>query len=274
VRACANCGLSIGDSATFCQVCGTRCEAAAVVAGTAPDPPPVAARGPVLVDAPESAPVAASGEASAARLQAELVVAPESRPQVARGSVFDTAETDPSPMKLVADLGGAPAADPETASDVLGGDGVPAGTARRDAEPAQLAASGVTSAPGHEALGDAEDQRIAEVSDMLEAAAACEDTDSGRAATLYSDAVVACLEVTEDPLGSEVVRGELLRGFDRLSYLLAQDGLWTEALAVVEDAASLGLLDGGNGVHAGTRVALRDRREDLRRILHGNWARV
>ena len=38
MRACVQCGLSIGDTATFCQVCGTPVEPAATAPAAEPAP--------------------------------------------------------------------------------------------------------------------------------------------------------------------------------------------------------------------------------------------
>jgi hypothetical protein len=115
---------------------------------------------------------------------------------------------------------------------------------------------------------------MVEIAALLEFGGRCEEANPARAAVVYGEAVVGCLEITDDPLGVEPVRKDLLRGFDRLSFVLERQGLPEEALAVVDDAASLGLLDGEDGVAAPQRVALRDRREGLRRILYGDWAQL
>ena len=114
---------------------------------------------------------------------------------------------------------------------------------------------------------------MAEIAALLEFAGRCEDVNAARAAAVYGEAIVGCLEVTDDPLSAEPVRTELLRGFDRLSFVLERQGLPEEALAVVDDAASLGLLDGVNGSAPQCGV-LRDRREGLRRILYGDSAQL
>lgn len=173
MRACVQCGLSIGDTATFCQVCGTPVEPAAMV----------------------------------------------------------------------------PAAEPAAA---------PA------AEPA-----GVEVAPE-----DDLSRRMTEVSGLLRDASAREATDAAGAADLYRAAIFACLEATEDPLGSEELRRDLLCGFDRLSGVLEREGIPAEALDVVDGAAALGLLDDGHEADREHLDALKDRRESLRHILHGDSAQL
>lgn len=174
MRACVQCGLSISETATFCQVCGALVEAQAEPAITA-EPEPAATAEPV-------------------------------------------AEPDPQPV-----------AEPEEANE------------------------------------DAAQRRTAEISALLEGAAACEDSDPAAAAVLLREAILACLDATEDPQGSERVSRDLLCGFDRLSALLQREGLTEDALEVVDDAASLGLLSGDDQAGAGHRDAVKDRREELRR---------
>ena len=180
MRACVQCGLSIGDTATFCQVCGAPAEPAAMVAAVEPA---------------ETAPVA------------------EPAPEVEPAGVEDLPEDAPS-------------------------------------------------------------RRMTEVSGLLRDASACEATDAARAADLYRAAIFACLEATDDPLGSEDLRRDLLCGFDRLSGVLEREGIPAEALDVVDSAASLGLLDGGHAADREHLEALKHRRESLRQILHGDSAQL
>ena len=182
MRACVQCGLSIGDSATFCQVCGTPAEPAAT-----------------------------------------------------------TPAVEPAAM--------VPAAEPEAA--VLS-----PGAAVEDAPEDVLS------------------RRMGEVLRLLQDASGCESTDAARAADLYREAICGCLEATEDPLGSEDVRRDLLRGFDRLSSVLQREGLPAEALDVADSAASLGLLDSPCEADQEQLGALRDRRESLRHIIHGDSAQL
>ncbi len=94
------------------------------------------------------------------------------------------------------------------------------------------------------------------------------------APALNGEVVLACLDATEDPLGCEDAHVLLLSGFDGLSSLLERGGLPEEALAVVEDAASLGLLNGGDVTPSAPREALQERREGLRRILFADSAQL
>ncbi len=174
MRACVQCGLSIGDTATFCQVCGTPVQPAA---------------------APEAV--------------AEAAVSP--------GAVTAVAD--------------------ETPEDVLS-------------------------------------RRMNEVLRLLQVASGCESTDAARAADLYREAICGCLDATEDPLGSDEVRRNLLRGFDRLSCVLQREELPAEALEVVDSAASLGLFESPQDADREHLDALRDRRESLRHLLHGDSAQL
>jgi hypothetical protein len=114
----------------------------------------------------------------------------------------------------------------------------------------------------------------AEVSGLLRDGSACEATDAAGAAGLYRAAIFACLEATEDPLGSEDLRRDLLCGFDRLSGVLEREGIPAEALDVVDSAAALGLLEGGHEADREHLDALKDRRESLRHILHRDSAQL
>jgi hypothetical protein len=135
-------------------------------------------------------------------------------------------------------------------------------------------AATVAAAPASQAFvessWDLQDRKMAEVAALLELGSRCEESDPARAAVAYSDAVVGCLEADDDPLGSDAVRRGLLRGFDRLSFVLERQDLPDEALAVIDDAASLGLLDGADEDASELRGSLRARRESLRRTLSGD----
>jgi hypothetical protein len=190
--------LSIGDTATFCQVCGTPVEPAAMSLAVEP-----ATAAPVIEPAPAVEPALAAEPEAA-------VLSP--------------------------------------ADDVL--------------------------SPAEDAPDDALSRRMGEVVRLLQDASGCESTDPARAADLYRDAICRCLEATDDPLDCEDVRRNLLRGFDRLSSMLQREGLPAEALDVADSAASLGLLDGGPDADGEQLEALKDRRESLRHILHGDSAQL
>lgn len=110
-------------------------------------------------------------------------------------------------------------------------------------------------------------RRVHEAAATAHEAGECEQTEPARAAQLYREAIVRLLEVTDDPLGRDDVRRDLLRIFDRLSLVLKRIGQPEEALEEVDSAASLGLLacqDHGIKAH---REALKKRQESLRRAV-------
>jgi hypothetical protein len=163
--------------------------------------------------------------------------------------------------------------DTATFCQVCGTPAGPAATAPA-AEPEAGVASGAVSTGAEEAPADVLSRRMAEVSDLLQDASACEETDGARAAGLYREAIFTCLEATEDPLGSGDVCRNLLCGFDRLSGLLERQGIPEEALDVVDSAASLGLFDSPHEADLEHLDALRDRRESLRHILYADSAQL
>jgi hypothetical protein len=205
VRACVQCGLSIGETATFCQVCGARVEPGAGTAA-AERPGPAA-------DAPATDPLTAEGAPAA-----------------------ESPSTD-SPVGVAGHAAGEP----------------DAGRSARDPDVARA-------------------RRMFEVSGLLQDAAECEEKDAARAADLYRAAILACLESTDESLGAQDVRRDLLCGFDRLSRVLERGGLPEEALDVLDAAASLGLLDLQDEAAQGYPGVLRDRLEGLRRARQGDSA--
>lgn len=289
MRACTQCGLSIGETATFCQVCGATCEPAAGVEAVATvedaGGQTVAPAEPVVL--PESMPPDTEPLADAApdtgSVGEAATAEPESEaPPVEETELYGVSADAPDPP---ADVAADPAADPAT-EPAAGQPAEPAvePAAEVDPEPAAEqgpateAVDGPTAAPAAEPPAEqpveaALDRRLLDVSALLQDAAECEGSDPARAASLLQQAIVECLDVTEDPLGHAAVRRDILESFDRLSALLERRGLADEALAVVDDAASLGLLTDGD---AGRRhsAALRERRERLRRILFVDSAQL
>ena len=232
----------MSETATFCAVCGARFDA-----GPAP--------GPV---ADPCAPVAPSSPGA----QGRSVTADDA----ARPDRWDNDEWHEATPALVADLGLEPAAHQASSLD--------ADTGAASRSTAIVPEPDVPEPETPEPEEDPVARRLAEAGALLEEAAGSRETDPGRAGTLYGEAVLACLDATEDPLGLEDAHALLLCGFDGLSSLLERGGLPEEALAVVEDAASLGLLNGGDVAPSEPREALRERREDLRRILFADSAQL
>jgi hypothetical protein len=110
------------------------------------------------------------------------------------------------------------------------------------------------------------ENRFDSAHDHIAQARDLEKSDAPRAAMLYRQAIVEYLESSEDPLDSPFLSGVLQSVFDRLSLVLKRAGLPDEALEEIDCAASLGLLDEGCGTKA-ARAALGKRRESLRRGL-------
>jgi hypothetical protein len=276
VRACVQCGLSIGETAAFCPVCGARFDAGAAVAtleATQADQRPQAAQ-----DAAGAEPDRWA-EAQPYEPSADLVADLANEPAAAAGSELDastdgpaedpeldastadkvTPEADPEAPQLDVDVGARSKAEPEAAPEP-----------ETDAETAEPAPPEPETPPEP----SARDRKLAAVGVLLEAASGCEEADMPRAAALYQEAILGCLDAADDSDAVAGVDDELLRGFDGLSSLLERQGLAEEALGVVDDAASLGLLNGGGSVAGEHRDALKDRREDLRRVLFADSAQL
>lgn len=94
-----------------------------------------------------------------------------------------------------------------------------------------------------------------------------EKTDAAQAIALYRESIVRLLDVTAAPLDRKDVRRELLFIFDRLSLALKRSEAPAEALEEVDAAASLGLLHCQDAGVKGHREALRKRRDSLRRTV-------
>lgn len=284
VQACVQCGLSIGESAAFCPVCGARhgdgvAVATAVEPGAplapALDPQAGASFGPEAreFETPGAGTEMPPGQEPATGLVTELGpdqghepdAEYEVEPEVASGAEPEAVRLDAGP---VTGHGAIHEARPEAHAELV------ADLASEHRDEAAADALTTAEAAAEESPDDVRERRMVEIAALLEFGGRCEEANPARAAVVYGEAVVGCLEITDDPLGVEPVRRDLLRGFDRLSFVLEQQGLPEEALAVVDDAASLGLLDGEDGVAAPQRGALRDRREGLRRILYGDWAQL
>jgi hypothetical protein len=335
VRVCVQCGLSIGESATFCQVCGTRAgdgDATAVaVATVAPlqavvsEPgavdPELAAQSdavpatghsslsdvePVTDDAQLVADLAAeyeAGSVSALDLDVGVAEATEAEqaatadaPEAEAAADAEAAELEVAepaavvegpepdePVVVEAHEAEEPviidepeAAETEPGEPVAGPEAAVLADRPEAAEGPAEEAEAAEAAEGTlaESADDALERKMAEIAALLEFGSRCEDANPARAAVVYGEVVVGCLEVSDDPLASEPVRRDLVQGFDRLSFVLERQGLPEEALAVVDDAVALGLLDGEDAVSPPQVGSLRDRRENLRRLLYGDWAQL
>lgn len=290
MRACEQCGLSIGDTATFCPVCGARCAPLPVAKD---EPAPAVESEPAEWDprvgfagswGPEVGADPTPVPGLAARPWPESGWRPEEDLRV---------DARPESEQAQPGSGEQPPADESRPADdteftpgqslrwSAGSESTPETESARVAEAQPQAEAEAQVKPGAEPEPEAEaepapepeaepvsvEQRLAALSTVLHDAAALESTEPARAADLYRDAIVAALDVSDDPLDLPDARRHLLRGLDGLSLVLARQGLSEEALAVVDDAASLGLLEGGDEVGAVHRAALNARREELLRAI-------
>ena len=296
MRACEQCGLSIGDTATFCPVCGARCAPLPVAKD---EPAPAVESEPAEWDPRVEFAGSWGSEAGAdptpvpglaARPWSESGWRPEEDSQVDAG---------PEPEQTQPGFGEQPPADePRPAEDTeftpgqslrwsAGSESAPEtesapvaeAQAQAEAEaqvkPEAEAEPVVEPEPEAEAEPASEpevepvsvEQRLAALSTVLHDAAGLESTEPARAADLSRDAIVAALDVSDDPLDLPDARRHRRRGVDGLSLVLARRGLAGGALAVVDGAAALGLLGGGDDVGAVHRAALNARREELLRAV-------
>jgi hypothetical protein len=269
VRACVQCGLSVGESATFCAVCGAQFDADGAVAALEADQVVEGSTAEAEAEAAASGGTDRWADAEPYEPSAELVADLGDEPHASDGSALDADTTSEAGR----------AADAARSKLEPGPVEVPALEADPEPQPeaqtvlAETAIEPVEAEPSPPETSVRE-RKLAAAGVLLDAAAGFEGADTARAAALYQEAIVGCLDAADDPAGFEGVDHELLRGFDGLSSLLARGGLVEDALGVVEDAASLGLLNGGGDADAGRRDALLERRQDLRRLLFADSAQL
>jgi len=297
------CGLSISETATFCQVCGARYDGDATVATLdatqVVEGPPPDADGPaggadrwseaqpyepgaeLVADLaaepepsePEASAPETAGESSG--LEADVSAGPTVEPTEA---VPDPEAPTPAQLEQAAPEPAEPGpeledAAPEPAEPEPEPEDVAPQSAELEPEPEETApALEPDVEPATTPQSSARDRKLAAVAVLLEAASVCEDADMSRAAALYQEAILGCLDAADGAGGFAGVEPELLRGFDGLSALLQRRGLAEEALEVVDEAAALSLLNGGERVAGGHCDALLVRREDLRRLLYADSA--
>ena len=305
MRACQQCGLSIGDTATFCPVCGALADP-----GDAPPPPQPPSARPVscalcghpgpLVD------VESFRLCGRCQGQLELLVDREPRSgatirvltteEDARRSVARTVDGRYSSILDGDTCDVCAAMDDRTTTDL---DEAQGRTPNKNCtnpdgcrcvvffEMTSLGASDVRAfleyAVGHILPATAQavegfheevrsrdrevSRRLHAASDHVSEARRCEKTDAPRAAALYRQAIVEYLESSEDPLDSQFVRRDVQYVVDRLSLVLKRSGLLEEALEEIDCAASLGLVDREDSGTKAQREALNKRRISLRRAV-------
>ena len=287
MRRCQNCGLSIGDTATFCATCGEPA-------------PAVAACRLCREAAPELGPDDLC-TACRERLALLVVEAPGERPavslagrvpgtgaaQVTVANAIYSAAGDETTCPECAAMDGRETTDIETAAGWAPNArcSAPGGcrcavffehewlaAVDRDAfvefaAGQRLPASAATVVAFHaEQLRRREqiDRQTAEAAELLGLAHACEKDEPPEAVALYERAIGLLLSCSGAPLDEQAVRRELPRAFNRLSLVLKNAGRDGEALEAVERAAGLGLLERADCGRKADRDALRKRADRLR----------
>jgi hypothetical protein len=289
MKRCHSCGLSIGDTATFCATCGAAVPAAAACplcgAGAAPDEPSglcpaCAATLALLVSSDGAEPPALS--VAAGRL------APQERATV--GIAVYSAVADDATCPECAAWDGRETGDVDEAlawapnprcsaasgcrclvlleHERLAEGESPAFVAFAAAR--SLAPTGAAVAAFHEEqrrrTGETE-SRIADALTLAAEARVREKTDPSDATALYRRAIEILLEARDEALEERRVLHELPAAFNRLTIVLKGLGRDAEALDEVERAASLGLLDRADCGRKADRDALLRRRARLRERL-------
>ena len=284
MRRCHNCGLSIGDTATFCATCGAPVPPAActLCGGAAPG-------------------AGADGLCETCRERLALLVAPapDERPavSVARGAddgahvtvanAIYSAVADQDTCPACAAMDGRETTDAAVAVGWAPNPHCSAPGGCRCAvffEHEWLAAADeaafVAFAAGRDLAADAAavaafhaeqrrrreqiDRQVSGAADTLALARSCEKADPGEAATLYRQAIETLLACGETPLDERAVRRHLPGAFNRLSLLLKSLGRDDEALEAIDQAAALGLLERADCGRKADRDALRNRARRLR----------
>jgi zinc-ribbon domain len=305
MRACTHCGLSIGDTAAFCTVCGTP-------AGSGHPGPvvkPLPAQPALCALCGHPGPLAdVESLRLCQRCRGELELLTEREPRAGmsirpitteedeRRSTARTVDAVYSALLDGATCRACEAMDGKTTTDLNEAEGWTPNPKCTDPEGCRclvafqmtsLAASEVqafleyAAQSGRRANAQCVDQfrqasvaaeeeqarLLYEALEPMHKAYPCEKTDPGKAAALYRESIVRLLDVTEDPLNREDVRRNLLFIFNRLSLVLKKDGLHAEALEEIDSADSLGLLDCQDSGIKGHREALKKRRGSLRRSI-------
>jgi len=286
MRRCHNCGLSIGDTATFCATCGTP----------APAPPTCRlCRG-------AASDLGADDLCASCRARVDLLVAatPDERPalslaghgpldeaQATVANAIYSAVADEATCPECAAMDGRETNDVATAAgwtpnprcSAPGGcrcavffehDWLAAGEERAFVEFA--AGHGLTPGAAAVAAFHAEllrrhehvERRAGEAAELLAQARACEKDEPLEAVALYERAIELLLSCTEAPLDEQAVRRELPLAFNRLSLVLKNAGREVEALEAIDRAAALGVLERADCGRKADRDALRKRAVRLR----------
>lgn len=287
MRRCQHCGLSIGDTATFCATCGEPAPAAATCRlchGAVPDLGP-------------------DDLCASCRAHIDLLAAatPDERPAVSLAGHGPADDEMPATVanaiySAVADEATCPecaAMDGRETTDVAAAAGwlpnphcsapggcrcavffehewLAAGEERAFVEFA--AGRGLTPGAAAVAAFHAEqlrrrehiDSQVGEAAELLGRARAREKDEPAEAVALYERAIELLLSCGEAPLDEQAVRRELPLAFNRLSLVLKNAGREGEALEAIDRAAALGLLERADCGRKADRDALRKRAARLR----------
>jgi len=289
MKRCHSCGLSIGDTATFCATCGATVSAAAAcpLCGAAAEPadrlglcPACTAALALLISSDGAEPTALSIAAGPP--------APHERTTIATAVYSAVADHETCPQcaawdgRETTDVDEARAWAPNPRCSAPGGcrclvlfeherlaDGEPAAFVEFAAA-RSLTPTGAAVAAFHDERRRRAAETEARVADALTLAAearAREKSEPAAAAALYRRAIESLLGACDAPLEERRVLRELPGAFNRLTIVLKGMGLDAEALGEIESAASLGLLDRDDCGRKADREALRHREARLRERL-------
>jgi hypothetical protein len=289
MKRCHSCGLSIGDTATFCATCGAAVPPAAAcplcgAAAETDEPlglcPTCSAALALLVscDGAETpalslaaGPPAAPERVTIATAVYSAVADHETCPECAAWDGRETDDIDEALAWAPNPLCGAPGGcrclvlfEHERLVDDEPRAFVEFAAAR------SLTPSGAAVAAFHDERRRRAAETETRVADALTLAAearAREKGDPADAAALYRRAIEGLLGSCESPLEERRVLRELPGAFNRLTIVLRAMGLDAEALDEIESAASLGLLDRDDCGRKADREALRNRGARLRERL-------
>ncbi len=287
MKHCHDCGLSIGDTATFCATCGAlvpsappcllcgrdaaaaddegglcgrcRCAIALFVARGADEP---------AVSIATSDATDGAGHATVANAIYSAVADAHTCPECAAADGRETAE----PETAVAWAPNPRCTSPTGCRCLVFFEHERLDTGEEHEFVGFAAAHGlrVTAAAVAAFHADGRERRelvelhLSEAADLLREAATLERPAPERAAALYRNAVDALLACGESPLDERRVRRDLPMAFNRLTIVLKGLGRDTEALDEIDRAASWGILERADCGRKSDRDALRNRARRLR----------
>jgi tetratricopeptide (TPR) repeat protein len=289
MKRCHSCGLSIGDTATFCATCGAAVPAAAACplcgAGAASDEPfglcMACAAALALLASSDGAgspalslaagPLAQQARATVATAVYSAVVDDATCPECAAWDGRETGDVDEArawaPNPRCSAPGGCRCLVLFEHERLVEGES-PAFVAFAAAR--SLAPTGAAVAAFHDEQRRRTvetESRIADALTLAGEARVREKTDPSDAAALYRRAIEILFEARDVALEERRVLHELPAAFNRLTIVLKDMGRDAEALDEVERAASLGLLDRADCGRKADRDALRNRGARLRERL-------